>query len=86
MAETFMNLTGIITITSIDQVKRVPFITIFKVNLNMQKIEEIEKAGIAAVKKLRQKKLQSGIPFMINSKELPGNQCYLEYPDGSMML
>ena len=23
---------------------------------------------------------------MINSKELPSNQCYLEYPDGSIQL
>ena len=49
-------------------------------------IEEIEKNGTEAVKQLRLKKLQNGHPFMINTKDLPGNQCYLEYPDGSISL
>ena len=52
----------------------------------MQDIVEIEEKGNAAVKELRLKKLQSGHPFMINSKDLPSNQCYLEYPDGSIQL
>lgn len=52
----------------------------------MTRIQEIEKNGTAAVKRLRMKKLQNGQPFMINSKDLPGNQCYLEYPNGSMVL
>ncbi len=47
---------------------------------------EIEEIGNAAVRKLRKGKLQSGLPFMINSKELPSNQCYLEYPDGRIVL
>lgn len=46
----------------------------------------IEKKGTEAVKKLRQRKLQNGNPFMINSKELLTNQCYLEFPDGSIKL
>ena len=52
----------------------------------MTRIQEIERNGTAAVKRLRIKKFENGHPFMINSKELPGNQCYLEYPDGSMLL
>lgn len=52
----------------------------------MTAIREIERTGTDAVKRLRLKKLRNGHPFMINSKELPGNQCYLEYPDGSITL
>jgi hypothetical protein len=52
----------------------------------MTEIEEIEQKGTAAVKRLRIKKLERGHPFMINSKDLPGNQCYLEYPNGSIAL
>ncbi len=52
----------------------------------MTQIQEIEKSGTAAVKRLRIRKLRSGHPFMINSIDLPGNQCYLEYPDGSITL
>ena len=44
------------------------------------------KRGTDAVKKLRQQKLKSGFPFMINAKELATNQCYLEYPNGSIKL
>ncbi len=46
----------------------------------------IGKTGNEAVQKLRLQKLQSGYPFMINSKDLESNQCYLEYPDGSIQL
>ena len=46
----------------------------------------LEKSGIQAIKKLRESKLKNGFPFMINSKELPSNQCYLEYPNGSIFL
>ena len=52
----------------------------------MSQIQEIEKKGTMAVKDLRIKKLQNGFPFMINSNHLPSNQCYLEYPDGSIKL
>lgn len=38
------------------------------------------------VKKLRDQKLRAGLPFMINVKELSSNQCYLEYPNGSIKL
>lgn len=43
-------------------------------------------AGTNAVRKLRVAKLRHGHPFMINSKELPVGQCYLEYPSGSIVL
>ena len=52
----------------------------------MESSVEIQQKGTGAVKKLRLQKLQNGIPFMINSKELPGNQCYMEYPDTSIKL
>jgi hypothetical protein len=42
--------------------------------------------GTNAVKKLREEKLKKGFPFMINAKELATNQCYLEYPNGSIQL
>jgi hypothetical protein len=42
--------------------------------------------GTEAVKRLRVAKLRSGFPFMINSRELPEGQCYLEYPTGSIVL
>ncbi|NTS39424.1 hypothetical protein HRG84_00785 [Flavisolibacter sp. BT320] len=46
----------------------------------------MESKGTAAVKHLRKQKLAAGVPFMINSNELPSNQCYLEFPDGSIQL
>jgi hydrogenase maturation factor HypF (carbamoyltransferase family) len=52
----------------------------------MTALQTIEKIGNEAVQKLRLQKLRSGHPFMINSKDLEPNQCYLEYPDGSIQL
>ena len=52
----------------------------------MTALQIIEKKGNEAVQKLRLQKLRSGHPFMINSKDLESNQCYLEYPDGSIQL
>lgn len=49
-------------------------------------VASIENAGTVAVKKMRLEKLRKGIPFMINSRALPSQQCYLEYPDGSIKL
>ncbi|MFP5040852.1 hypothetical protein [Parasediminibacterium sp. JCM 36343] len=46
----------------------------------------IEKKGSDAVKKLRLSELQSGHPFMINAKDLPQRECYLEYPEGFIEL
>lgn len=43
-------------------------------------------AGTTAVKELRQKKLKRGLPFMVNSADLPVGQCYLEFPDGSIKI
>ena len=50
------------------------------------KVKRLEKAGILAIKLLRQDKFNKGLPFMINSKALPSDQCYLEYPDGKIEL
>jgi len=52
----------------------------------MPTVEITSKKGTNAVKKLREQKLRSGLPFMINVKELATNQCYLEYPNGSIKL
>jgi hypothetical protein len=52
----------------------------------MTALQTIEQIGNTAVQKLRLQKLRSGNPFMINSKELEPNQCYLEYPDGTIQL
>jgi len=47
---------------------------------------QLNKMGTDAVKRLRLQKLRSGKPFMINSNELSGKQCYLEYPNGRIEL
>jgi hypothetical protein len=52
----------------------------------MTALQTIEKIGNEAVQKLRLQKLSSGRPFMINSKELEINQCYLEHPNGMIQL
>ena len=44
------------------------------------------KSATNKIKSLRREKLAQGIPFMINSEELPSSQCYLEYPDGSIKI
>ena len=44
------------------------------------------KYAIKRIKSLRKEKLSQGLPFMINSDELPSYQCYLEYPDGSIKI
>ena len=52
----------------------------------MSDLEVLEKTGTEAVKRLRKRKLASGKPFMINSKELPVKQSYLEYPDNTISI
>jgi len=52
----------------------------------MSTVKITSRKGTNAVKKLREQKLRSGLPFMINVKELSTNQCYLEYPNGSIKL
>ena len=49
-------------------------------------IKILEKRGNNALKQLRKTKLEKGLPFMINSKNLPSKQCYLEYADGRILL
>lgn len=50
----------------------------------MKTYASISYRGTGAVKRMRQQKLRNGQPFMINVRELPADQCYLEYPDGSI--
>lgn len=52
----------------------------------MSTINLTSKKGTSAVKRLREQKLRSGLPFMINVRELSTNQCYLEYPNGIINL
>lgn len=52
----------------------------------MLKRTEANNIGSIAVRELRFKKLSNGLPFMLNSLDLPSEQCYLEYPDGSIKL
>ena len=52
----------------------------------MTALQTIGKIGTDAVKELRLQKLRNGLPFMINSDDLESNQCYLEFPDGTIKL
>jgi hypothetical protein len=52
----------------------------------MTELKSIENRGTEAVRKLRTQKLAKGLPFMINSRELMTNQCYMEYPNGLIKL
>jgi hypothetical protein len=47
-------------------------------------IKQLENNGLKAVQILRKTKLSKGQPFMINSRQLPSNQCFLEFPEGSI--
>jgi hydrogenase maturation factor HypF (carbamoyltransferase family) len=47
---------------------------------------DFENIGKVAVRKLRMRKHHAGQPFMINSKDLPAKQSYLEYPDHSIRI
>ncbi len=53
---------------------------------SMLKMEELEQLGSNAVRQLRINKFKNGNPFMINSKDLPIDQFYLEYPTGKIIL
>ena len=49
-------------------------------------INELAEKGTEAVKSLRRHKLLNGNFFMINASGLPRGQCYIEYPDGRIVL
>ncbi|WP_257670955.1 hypothetical protein [Parapedobacter tibetensis] len=60
-------------------------IPIFEYKLiSMSELEVLENIGTSAVRRLRNSKLSTGKPFMINADELPSGQSYLEYPDGKV--
>lgn len=46
----------------------------------------MEQSAQRKIRQLRKKKLQQGLPFMIGSDDLPAEQCYLEYPDGTIKI
>ncbi|HMH33343.1 MAG TPA: hypothetical protein VK543_09955 [Puia sp.] len=52
----------------------------------MTNVKQLAETATNAVYSLRRSKLKKGIPFMINAKDLPIGQCYLEYPDGKILL
>ena len=52
----------------------------------LNELKILETKGNNAVKELRRAKFKKRLPFMINSIDLPRNQCYLEYADGRMVL
>ncbi|MBO9617732.1 MAG: hypothetical protein J7539_01745 [Niabella sp.] len=45
----------------------------------------VERAN-QAVRNLRTARLSKGLPFMINSRDLEDDKCFLEYPDGKISL
>lgn len=49
-------------------------------------ISELTKVASSAILRLRERTLKSGQPFMINTNDLPKNQCYLEFPDHKIQL
>lgn len=51
----------------------------------METLVTLNEKGSNAVKQLRKQRLINGLPFMINSRELTGVKCFLEYPDGSII-
>jgi len=54
--------------------------------MQISELKILEAKGNRAVKKLRKTNFEKGLPFMLNSKDLPSNQCYLEYADGRIVL
>lgn len=47
---------------------------------------ELTKKANLAVKQLRSQRLSKGLPFMINTKELHDDTCFLEDPNGQIKL
>jgi hypothetical protein len=45
---------------------------------------DLEKSAQKAIQVLRKKKLEQGQPFMINSDILNTDQCFMEFPDGTL--
>lgn len=48
--------------------------------------KKMEQSARRKIRQLRKQKLEQGLPFMIGSEELPAQQCYLEFPDGSIKI
>jgi hypothetical protein len=54
--------------------------------MKLADLNDSQARGNLALKQLRKARLAKGLPFMINSKDLPGKQCYLEFSDGRIVL
>ncbi|WP_158796645.1 hypothetical protein [Pedobacter sp. L105] len=52
----------------------------------IREISELKNVASSAILRLRGRTLKSGQPFMINTNDLPKNQCYLEFPDRKIQL
>lgn len=60
---------------------------IFKLfNTQSMILKKIQSLGNEALGRLRAEKLRNGLSFMINSHSLEPDQCYLEQPDGIILL
>ena len=46
--------------------------------------KKMEQSAKRRIRQLRRQKLEQGLPFMISSDDLPAEQCYLEFPDGTI--
>ncbi len=47
---------------------------------------KMEQSANRKIRRLRKQKLEQGLPFMIGSDDLPAEQCYLEFPDGTIKI
>lgn len=52
----------------------------------MLSMEQLQKTANQVVRRLREETLASGKTFMIRDAQLPEEQTYREYPDGSIKL
>ena len=50
------------------------------------KRKKLEQSGMLALQLLSKAHFEEGHPFMINADKLPADQCYLEFPDGTIQL
>ena len=57
-----------------------------KLKINPMTAKKMEQSARRKIRQLRKKKLQQGLPFMISSDDLPAEQCYQEYPDGTIKI
>ena len=57
-----------------------------KNSLNPMEAKSHIKTALKEIRSLRKRRLNDGLTFMINSDSLPIGQCYLEFPDGIIVI